>query len=163
MPRAAGTRVRATLRTETSIPGGVLLAGDQIVGRLLSMDDENVVLEEEGQTSSLTLPRSALCGLDASLGVQSRAEQLAKGGGIAGSVVGGAAGWLLGSMEDNSSAGPYILKGAALFGLAGGLIGAAIGSAIKEEKWEPFDRDQLALSVAPMPHHGLAASLTLRF
>lgn len=146
-PVTAGDRVRVTAPTTNP---------DPILGTLVSMGADTCVLEVRGRAEPITLPLVSVTNLEVSRGKKDHALVGAGVGFGIGAVSGGV---LAAGLGENANAGAGIL----LFGLAGSLVGTAVGAFIRTEGWEVVDLQSVRASLTPLGSRGLAVSVSFRF
>jgi hypothetical protein len=144
---------------------------DWIKGSLLSLDADTLMLKvrfPEGPDfrgdyreleAPLAIPLSTISTLEMS---RDRKSHTFLGAAI-GLTVGVGIGVLSirGTAENDLAAGDAALIGAGLFGIPGALIGAAIGSSIKTDRWETVPFDKLHNNVMQHKQDGFFFSMTL--
>lgn len=142
---APGTRVRVGVRD--AIPA-------QRVGTLVSLRGDTLAWRAEHDTTAVAVPLAALARLDTSAGFRRHTVN----GLIIGAATGVALGVTIGIASGNDpqgeflrfSAGDKAVMAGAVLGVAGTVIGAGIGWAVKSERWMPFSLPRnAAFRIAP--------------
>jgi hypothetical protein len=126
-PLAAGARVRVTLLARQDAP---------VVGTLLAYRPESLTLAAEPDSAESTFARAAVGKLERSAGTYNNAGK----GALYGALLGGASGFLLGTLfesavKEGDTEGIAVAVGAGGVVL-GGLIGAVVGGGSRHERWE---------------------------
>jgi len=148
-----GSRVRVKVSAEQ----------EQLVGKLLTLDDKNLSLRVEDEMEPRILPREQITGLAVSTGRRSRGRGALIGGGI-GAAVGAAIG--IATADESSGFGPSwssgegALVGAVLIGSIGALIGLAIPPG---ERWKDMPLNGVRLTLRPVPGRGAGVFLSVAF
>jgi hypothetical protein len=152
----------------------VFTSGDQglpamVTGHIVSMDDEALVVLSDRTShniregmppdvESATIPRSAVTGVDRSIGKKDHLWS--------GLLVGTACGLTLGyvaEQADNNSDAIFTVNQPAYLIIGGGLgaaTGAFVGQLLKSEQWAPVDRTSFSVTSG---NRGTAISLDFNF
>ncbi len=166
LPGALVRRDRETLTVSTGshelrrFPAG----GARLIGHVSGAHDRAIFLELEGGKGDVEIPREAIERLDVASGQTNQARTGALVGLVTVGVPLGASAVLLSYLVASETSAAHPARTAALGAAAslafGACVGAIVGSALRAPKWEKLD---LRGGVAPLPHGGIAAGLTVRF
>ncbi|HEY6852630.1 MAG TPA: hypothetical protein VI139_00170 [Gemmatimonadales bacterium] len=151
-PLAAGQRVRVMAPAVSPTP---------IVGAFARLAGDTLVVETPA--SAWRIPRGSVTRIDASRGMQSHTGQGALIGGVLGA---GVTALALGNSSlcaDLEAQGTCAAIGAGAGGLAGLLLGAAIGSYHKSERWERVPANALRVTLAPGGDRRLLLATSIAF
>lgn len=143
-----------------------LTGGDPLItARVLEIAEGSLLLETGKDRGPLRVDLASLERLDVARGRRSHARLGAILGGGAGGAFGGFFGFMAASLDENESSHPAegVLLGAAIVGAAGALVGAAIGSAFRTDRWQRLGDQKVQLSFGPAPGRGLAGAVAVRF
>lgn len=149
------------------------------VGQIMVVDDDTLVIRLDGRPVRLTVPRSSVTEMDVSLG---RSKKLGRGASaLRGLGIGVGGGVLLGYLSGDdhctphgrdfievavscwgaSSGGEKATIAGTLFGVLGGIIGAAWGGG-ETDRWEGVERagsSKAKVAVRPQGRMGLSVSI----
>jgi hypothetical protein len=152
-PPSPGTRVRYEIGAEWRETATVVEAdGDALVVRL-------------GRNGAVVrVPLAEMRHLEVSAGLRSNADTGAIVGAVPGVLFGGYIGLAACYESDCAGSGiPAAALGAFIVGTLSGLIGAAIGSLIKTERWKPLSLPRTEIQLAPTRQGGLAVGFKVSF
>ena len=142
-----GARVRITAPS----------AGKPSKGRLVSFDDQALIVVFDGGAAPSRIPREAVERIQ--VAKRSRALGVLRGAGI-GAAAGFAGGALGARIFSDEPEGAGVA--AFIYGSLGTVVGAAVGAALPVQRWQDTDAHKLRLGLAPRPD-GLGASLSVSF
>ena len=140
IPKRHKARIRMTV---TNVPNY------RFVGSLVAMDDENLFVKEEHQTTTRRFPLTSINKLEMSWG--RKKPQAAPGaviGSVVGAIIGAGLGYALGCKTGCDPEEDVLAKSSAIIGvvfgiLGGSMFGAAIGVSSRSEWWEQVSLEQL--------------------
>jgi len=145
-----GSRVRVSSST---------LASGSAIGSFVGVESESVVLGNAAGGSPFRVPLNTISKLEVSVGRRSQAGR----GAMIGAAIGVTPGLLL-TFGDYSSDvhgdGPSVAAVAAMGAAGGALLGAAIGWALKVDRWQVVEGPVAGVAVVPL-RGGAAVSVRL--
>ena len=155
----------APLRTGDRIRYRLSERDPLITARVVEIAEGSLLLDAGKDRGPLRVDLASLARLDVARGRRSHVRLGAILGGGAGGAVGGFFGFLAASLDENGSSHPAegALLGAAIVGGAGALVGAAIGSAFRTDRWQRLRDQKVQLALAPVPGRGFAGAVVVRF
>jgi hypothetical protein len=134
-----GSRVRVTSTSTASVS----------IGTVAAFEAGALMLRRAGDDSTLRIPIADLRSLQVSSGRRSQAGR----GAMIGTAIGAMPGVLLtfgDYSEDVHGDGPSPVAVAAMGAAGGAIVGAAIGWAVKTERWVPAELQKATIAVVPV-------------
>ena len=144
-----GSRVRFS--TNSSAPLSI--------GTVAAIEADTLVLRRADDGATLRIPTGELRSLEVSTGKRSQAGR----GAMIGTAIGAIPGLLVSFgdySEDVHGDGPSPVAVAAMGAAGGAVLGAAIGWAVKAERWVPAELQEASVAVVPVPG-GVAVALRI--